>query len=144
MPIVVPAKLEEVSMSTRLASCSCGQLTARVEGEPVRVSICHCLACQRRTGSAFGEQARFPRTSVSISGVSTVYIRVGDEGSRIRFHFCSLCGATVYYEPGGLEEFLAIPVGAFADPSFPTPLVSVYESRMHNWVVPPPQAEHIP
>ena len=132
------------AMSTRLASCSCGQLTAEVAGEPVRVSICHCLACQRRTGSVFGEQARFPRANVSISGVSTEYVRVGDAGSRARFHFCPICGATVYYEPGGLDEFLAIPVGAFADPGFPTTFVSVYESRMHKWVIPPPQAEHIP
>jgi hypothetical protein len=35
---------------------SCGQLTARVTGVPVRVSVCHCLACQRRTGSVFGAQ----------------------------------------------------------------------------------------
>ena len=60
-------------MPNRLASCSCGQLTARAVGEPVRVSICHCLACQRRTGSVFGEQARFRRDNVSLSGESTVY-----------------------------------------------------------------------
>ncbi len=131
-------------MSQRLASCSCGQLTARVSGEPVRVSICHCLACQRRTGSAFGQQARFRREQVSLAGVSLAYVRLGDEGSRIEFHFCPSCGSTVYYEPQGLEEYLAIPVGAFADPGFPAPSVSVYESRMHGWIVPPPDAEHIP
>jgi hypothetical protein len=131
-------------MSTRLASCSCGQLTARVVGEPVRISICHCLACQRRTGSVFGEQARFPREKVSISGVSTEYVRVGDEGPGAKFHFCPKCGCTVYYELLSSEAFLAIPVGAFADPDFPSPLVSVYESRMHKWVIPPPEAEHIP
>lgn len=130
-------------MSTRFASCSCGQLTAQVIGEPVGVSICHCLACQRRTGSVFGEQARFPRESVSVSGASTVYIRVGDEGSRIKFHFCPKCGSTVYYESEGLEAFLAIPVGAFADPTFPPPRISVYESRKHPWVVPPAEAEHM-
>lgn len=131
-------------MPTRLASCSCGQLTAKVVGEPVRISICHCLACQRRTGSVFGEQARFRRKEVSISGASTEYVRVGDEGSRVTFHFCPQCGSTVYYELQGLEELLAIPVGAFADPDFPTPWVSVYESRKHSWVVPPAEAEHIP
>ncbi len=131
-------------MSNRLASCSCGQLTARVTGEPVRVSICHCFACQRRTGSVFGEQARFRREEISISGTSSEYVRVGDEGSSIKFHFCATCGSTVYYEAEGLEEYLAIPVGAFADPNFPAPRVSVYESRMHRWVVPPPDAEHIP
>ena len=122
-------------MPTRLASCSCGQLTAQVVGEPVRISIRHCLACQRRTGSVFGEQARFPREDASISGASSEYVRVGDEGSRVKFHFCPECGSTVYYELEGLEEFLAIPVGAFADPSFPAPRVSVYESRKHQWVV---------
>jgi hypothetical protein len=131
-------------MPRRLASCSCGQLTAQVVGEPVRISICHCLACQRRTGSVFGEQARFPRENVSLAGQSSEYVRVGDEGSRVKFHFCPRCGSTVCYEPEGLEEFLAIPVGAFADPSFPPPSVSVYEERMHSWVVPPPDAEHIP
>lgn len=130
-------------MTERLASCSCGQLRAQVVGEPVRVSICHCLACQRRTGSVFGAQARFRRENVSLSGKSTRYVRVGDEGSRVTFHFCPHCGATVYYEPEGLEEFLAIPVGAFAEPSFPAPSVSVYEERMHGWVVPPEDAEHI-
>jgi hypothetical protein len=103
-------------MADRLASCSCGQLTAQVIGEPVRVSICHCLACQRRTGSPFGQQARFRREGVSISGVSSQYVRVGDEGSRVKFHSCPSCGSTV----------------------------SVYEARMHRWVVPPHDAEHIP
>lgn len=131
-------------MPPRLASCSCGQLTAQVVGEPVRISICHCLACQRRTGSVFGEQARFPRAAVSVSGVSTEYVRTGDEGSQARFHFCPRCGSTVYYELGGLEEFLAIPVGAFADPGFPAPRVSIYEERKHPWVVPPAEAERIP
>lgn len=43
----------------------------------------------------------------------------------------------------GLDAFVAIPVGAFADPAFPAPTVSVYETRMHGWVVPPAGAEHI-
>jgi len=131
-------------MPNRLASCTCGQLTARVTGDPVRISVCHCLACQRRTGSVFGEQARFPRENITISGKSTEYVRVGDEGGRATFHFCPTCGAIVYYETEGLDKFLTIPVGAFADPDFPPPRVSVYESRMHGWVVMPSDVEHIP
>jgi hypothetical protein len=129
-------------MSHRLASCSCGQLTAQATGEPVRNSICHCLACQRRTGSPFAQQARFPRENVIISGASSSYARVGDEGPGAVFHFCPQCGATVYFELVSLPDFVAIPVGAFSDPHFPPPTVSVYESRMHSWVVPPPDAEH--
>ncbi len=131
-------------MNSRLAACSCGQLAAKVSGEPVRNSICHCLACQRRTGGPFAQQARFPREQVSISGTSTAFVRTGDEGGRATFHFCAQCGTTVYYEIEALPQFLAIPVGAFADPGFPAPSVSVYETRMHAWVVPPAQAEHYP
>jgi len=129
-------------MSVRTASCSCGQLVATVTSDPVRVSICHCLACQRRTGGVFGVQARFAADSVSVSGASKEYLRVGDDDSQIRFHFCPACGATVHYTIDGHEELIAIPVGAFADPSFPAPTSSVYEGRMHSWVRVPSNVEH--
>jgi len=131
-------------MPARLASCSCGQLTAQTSGEPLRISICHCLNCQRRSGSVFAAQARFPREQVVISGASTSFALVGDEGSRAHFHFCPTCGAAVYFQTEGAEETIAIPIGAFADPLFPAPTVSVYEECKHAWVVPPPDAEHFP
>ena len=131
-------------MNTRTASCSCGQLTLTTSAEPVRVSVCHCLACQRRTGSVFGAQARFQRNSVTISGESIEYVRVGDTGSRVAFSFCPTCGATVYYSVEGHDvESIAVPVGAFADPSFPAPTFSVYEDRMHQWVRLPADMEHM-
>jgi hypothetical protein len=130
-------------MKERVASCSCGQLVAKVRGDPIRAGICHCFACQRRTGSVFGVQSRFPRAAVTISGESTAYTRVGDSGGGATFHFCPRCGATVYYEAKGLEDQIAIPVGAFADPTFPTPILSVYEERMHPWVRLPDGIEHM-
>ncbi len=127
----------------RTASCSCGQLTATVSADPIRVSICHCLACQRRTGSVFAVQARFPRNLVTIKGQSKQYVRIGDEGGKIAFHFCPECGSIVHYGIAGEGEMIAIPVGAFADPSFPPPLRSVYEERMHAWVSLPDNVEHM-
>jgi hypothetical protein len=58
--------------------------------------VCHCLACQRRTGSVFGVQARFHERDVQIMGTSSTYVRVGDEGSKTTFHFCPQCGATLH------------------------------------------------
>ncbi|MEW6757940.1 MAG: GFA family protein [Acidobacteriota bacterium] len=129
-------------MMERVAYCSCGQLTARVRGEPVRISVCHCLACQLRTGSVFGVQARFRKEDVAASGESRTFTREPDDGGTITFHFCPHCGATVYYETEGLEEYYGIPVGAFADPSFPAPRVTVYVDRKHPWVLLPPEIEH--
>ena len=57
-------------MTGHTASCRCGQLRASVTGEPVRVSVCHCLNCKKRTGSAFAVQARWPRAQVAIEGNS--------------------------------------------------------------------------
>jgi hypothetical protein len=125
----------------RDAACSCGQLKAEVTGDPVRVSICHCLACQRRTGSVFGQQARYPKEQVKISGQATRWARPSDDGGEAAFYFCPVCGSTVYYEFEGLEAFWSIPVGVFADPEFPAPWVSVYEGTKHPWVHPPENAE---
>lgn len=130
-------------MPVHTASCHCGRLSAITSAEPDRVSVCHCLACQRRTGSVFGVQARFPSNAVTISGASKQFLRVGDEGSRTQFHFCPICGSTVYYQTEGREDQIAIPVGAFAEPAFPGPTVSVYQERMHSWVQMPEDIEHM-
>lgn len=129
-------------MTTRTARCCCGQLTAVTSADPLRISVCHCLACQRRTGSVFAAQARFLTSQVAIAGVSNTFVRVGDEGGRSTFHFCPSCGTTVYYLSEGSDDRIAIPVGAFADPAFPAPTVSVYEERMHPWVEMPADIEH--
>jgi hypothetical protein len=129
-------------MCERTAGCSCGQLSLTARGEPVRISVCHCLACQQRTGSAFGVQARFATCDVDIDGASTRYVRTGDEGNRIAFHFCPDCGSTVYYQFEAHPEVIAVAVGPFADPAFPPPTVSVYdESRRHAWVGLPEDVE---
>jgi hypothetical protein len=113
-----------------------------VQGEPVRISVCHCLACQRRTGSAFGFQARFARDRARIIGRGREFVRISDEGEPRTFHFCPECGATVYYFVGSAPDVIAIPVGGFADPAFPPPRVSVWEARKHAWVAVPAEAEH--
>jgi hypothetical protein len=104
--------------------------------------MCHCLACQRRTGSAFGIQARFPAERVRIEGRSTVYVRISDDGEARQFSFCPECGATVYYRLAGVPDLVAVPIGAFADPAFPPPKISVYESRRHPWVAVDAAIEH--
>lgn len=130
-------------MTTRRATCSCGQLSATCRGEPARVSMCHCLACQRRTGSVVGVQARWPSTDVTFEGEDATWERVGDEGSRITFHFCPTCGATLWWQIEGMEDRVAVAVGAFADPSFPAPTFSVYEARQHAWLtIPDEGVEH--
>src|SRR5262249_25603919 len=83
-------------MTTRRAACSCGQLHLTIEGEPSRISMCHCLECQRRTGAAISNQARFRREQVTFPGKSTAWMRTAESGNPLTFHFCPTCGSTVY------------------------------------------------
>lgn len=118
----------------RRATCRCGQLAAVCEGEPVRVSVCHCLECQRRTGSAFSAQARFPEEAVTIAGEAKTWHATGESGRGADFGFCPECGSTVFYRIDAMPGLVAVAIGAFADPGFPTPRFSVWESRKHGWV----------
>ncbi|MBY8825055.1 GFA family protein [Sphingomonas colocasiae] len=122
-------------MARRTATCGCGQLRLGCAGEPVRISICHCLECQKRTGSVFAVQARFATDTVTIAGRSSRWTRVGDSGAAATFHFCPDCGSTVYWEPSAFPGFVSVAVGSFADPDFPPPRVSVYEERRHRWTL---------
>ncbi len=126
----------------RPAACNCGQLRLVASGDPVRISMCHCLECQRRTGSVFGAQARFPADQVEITGRATEYARSSDDGDERVFRFCPDCGSTVYWTISEAPDMIAVPLGAFADPAFPPPRVSVWESRRHPWVSVPADERH--
>ncbi|MEM9860089.1 MAG: GFA family protein [Myxococcota bacterium] len=118
------------------ATCACGQLQVSVDGELTRASLCHCHQCQKRTGSAFGYQVRVARSEVTVSGRSTAYERKAE--GVVTLHFCPVCGSTVYWTLDGLPDDVVIAAGAFAGVSTPPPpTFSVYEARMHPWVILP-------
>ena len=120
---------------TRVATCACGQLSVTCHQEPAKIALCHCLECQKRTGSTYGIAAFFRRADVEPRGEARQYTRIGDSGSSVVFHFCPVCGSSVYWEPGRAPDVIAVAVGAFADPDFPAPSLSVYTQRRHTWVV---------
>jgi hypothetical protein len=120
-------------MTSIIASCSCGQLSIEVQGEPRSVGVCHCFACQRRTGSVFAALASFS-APCSVSGKATEYVRTGDQGAQFVFRFCPVCGTNLFHTEVGEGGSVSVAVGAFADPAFPAPTVSIYECRLHPWV----------
>ena len=124
-------------MTTRLATCPCGRLSISCEGAPVLVSLCHCLECQKRTGSTYGIAAFFERGQVTPAGEASIFVRPSDSGFDVAFRFCPRCGGTVWWEPLRMPERVAVAVGAFADPTFPAPAKSVYHEHRHAWVADP-------
>ncbi|MEZ5830154.1 MAG: GFA family protein [Dongiaceae bacterium] len=133
-------------MVSRTASCTCGRLRIEVAGQPLNIGVCHCLACQRRTGSVFAALASFAAPYM-VHGTASEYIRAGDQGARFKFRFCPVCGTNLFHtelyraEDGtDVEEdaSVGVAVGAFGDPGFPAPRLSIYDCRRHPWVQLPP------
>lgn len=116
------------------AQCGCGQLRAEIVGEPDAVVMCHCIACQRRSGSPYGVAAYYPAERVTLTGRSQRYTRVADSGNDFTTGFCPECGSSVWLEGPLKPGVIGITVGAIADPAFPAPVRSVWEVTRHAWV----------
>jgi hypothetical protein len=92
-------------------------------------------------------QAGFKTDQVQVSGHFSDYARISDEADRKEhvFHFCPDCGSQVFYTEPTEPDLVVVSVGAFADPSFPPPTESGYDSRRHPWVGLPDTVErHAP
>ncbi|RPF70614.1 GFA family protein [Aurantiacibacter spongiae] len=117
------------------ARCQCGGLSATIADDARAMTVlCHCLDCQRLSGSAFGVMAYYPREAVVLRGPSREYTRTTDDGNGFASGFCPHCGSTVYAFPGKYPDMIGISLGALADPAFPRPARSVYERSRHDWV----------
>ena len=92
-------------------------------------------------------QAGFKAEQVQIIGRFSDYARISDEADRKEhvFHFCPDCGSTVFYSEPTEPDRIAVAVGSFADPSFPPPTESGYDTRRHSWVrLPDSISRHTP
>lgn len=80
-------------------------------------------------------QVRYASDKVTdITGERKEFTRPADSGGSVTFSFCPHCGSTVFWRLSALPGMVAIAVGAFADPAFSPPRVSVFERRRHHWV----------
>lgn len=125
----------------RVAKCQCGGFGVTVTGEPNIVNICHCTECQRRTGSPLSSNAYFDKTKVRLAGEYKIYSRTAASGRQFHNHVCPSCGSTVCWTLDIRPNDYGVAVGAFNDPRFPIPTVSVWESSRYDWVNLPAEIE---
>jgi hypothetical protein len=126
------------------ASCQCGQLNVKVPGPTIAVVVCHCLACQKRSGSPFGEAAYYPHDDVKIEGQAQLFSRSTDAGGTFEQFFCADCGTTVYMRGTKNPDVTGIPIGLFDDAHAMQPVRSVWEETRHEWVEIPTAVQHFP
>lgn len=116
------------------AQCACGGLRVTLLEPPQLTALCHCLACQRRTGAPFSANAFYALDCVEVSGEPREFVRTAESGRKVRMYFCPTCGSTVYWKAEASPGIIGVAVGAFADPAFVPPALSVFEISKHEWV----------
>ncbi len=126
------------------AQCQCGQLSIELPGVTAAVVACHCVDCQRRSGSPFGVLAYYPADQLVIAGEAKRFARTPASGGMFESFFCPECGSTVYARASKHPAMIGVAVGAIADPAFPAPVRSVWEQSRHHWVTIPGDIQHFP
>ena len=112
------------------ATCACGRTAITVNTPPSMLGVCHCSNCKRRTGSAFGMSAYFPRKSVVRQEGDT-------KGHDQQRHFCSTCGTTLFWFVSTMPGQIGIAGGCFAEQGLPEPTYSVSDAKREPWVTLP-------
>jgi hypothetical protein len=96
--------------------CVCGSVRFELGDHPMWTHACHCNACKKRTGSAYGISAVVETENVkSFTGETRTFTRTGDSGKPVHYEFCPQCGTTVrWHVPLISRQVFAI--GAFDRP----------------------------
>jgi len=119
--------------------CACGAVRFRMTTAPMFVHCCHCLDCQRQTGSAFVLNALIETERVRLLGAEPARSEMPtDSGRPHGIYRCAKCGVAVWSEYGGLAALRFVRVGTLDRPSALAPDIHIYTRSKQPWVTLPP------
>ena len=117
--------------------CSCGAVRYRLLSEPLFTHCCHCLSCQRQTGSAFVINLLIETDRVELIAGDPEAVDVPrDDGSSQRVFRCPTCQVAVYSQYGR-PEVRFVRGGTLDEPSQVQPDVHIFTRSKLPWVVLP-------
>jgi hypothetical protein len=124
----------------REGGCSCGAVRYRLASDPLFVNCCHCLNCQRQTGSAFVINLLIEANRIELLGEDPEPFEVPrDDGSRQRIYRCPTCRIAVYSEYG-LPAVRFVRGGTLDDPRAVTPDAHIFTKSKVDWLTLPDSA----
>jgi hypothetical protein len=124
----------------REGGCSCGAVRYRLASEPMFIHCCHCLNCQRQTGSAFVINLLIEADRVELLAGDPQAVEVPrDDGSKQRIYRCPDCQIAVFSEYGR-PEVKFVRAGTLDRPSEIEPDVHIYTQSKLPWVKLPDEA----
>ena len=120
--------------------CQCGQVSFQLAAEPLFIYACHCLDCQKRTGSAFSMGLIVLGDTVSVAGDLTPWTRTSDDGHTNTRHSCAGCGNIIYGDSSASPGVWKLQAGILDDTSGLSPHVHLWTCRKQDWVTLPADA----
>jgi hypothetical protein len=121
----------------REGGCACGAVRYRLASQPMFVHCCHCLNCQRQTGSAFVINLLIEAHRVQVlSGAPQPVDAPREHGRSQRIFRCLGCQVAIFSEYG-LPDVRFVRGGTLDDPTGITPDVHIYTRSKVGWVTLP-------
>lgn len=121
------------SPSSHEGGCHCGSVRYQLAGEPAMTVNCHCLNCQKSSGSGHVFHLGFAADQLSVTGDTKSFHYTGDSGSKVALHFCPQCGTTLFGESESMPGFKTLRAATLDDSSSFAPQLTVYEKRCQSW-----------
>jgi hypothetical protein len=104
-------------MAQFIGGCVCGAVRFALD-RPLWVVVCHCDACKKRTGSAFGISLVMDSGGVrDFTGETRSFVRTGESGRKVRYEFCPGCGTTLRWHVELISSRQVFAGGTLDDPT---------------------------
>lgn len=122
-------------MSELVGGCQCGNIRYRTKGAPLSVLACHCIDCQKQSGSAFGLVAVFDEGAFELtSGELKTFDALSEAGREKTGAFCPDCGCRIHHVIAIRPGKVSIRAGTFDDTSTLKPEVHIWTKSKQDWV----------
>ena len=119
---------------TREGGCACGEVRYRLTSEPLFVHCCHCLNCQRQTGSAFVINLLIETERVKLLAADPQPVDVPrDDGTMQRVWRCPTCQVAVFSQYTR-PEVRFVRGGTLDEPASVEPDVHIFTRSKLPWV----------
>ena len=114
-------------------SCQCGEVQYQIKGEPLLFYLCHCIECQKQSGSGFGMSLWIRNDDFEIlRGSLKHFQRTADSGRKMECFFCGNCGVRIFHKTlNEKQDYMVLKRGTSITPKhFNPPLI--FGSRVNR------------
>jgi hypothetical protein len=130
-------------MATKLTGgCQCGGIRYEITGAPQQVVVCHCMDCQRQSGSAFGMTLVVKEEDFRLTeGELKTFSSKSDAGRAKLGAFCPGCGTRIYHKPEWRKGKVSVKPGTLDDTSMLKPDIHIWTGSKQPWITIPDDVE---